>query len=161
MNGLLYKPFHHNVHIILRDSQILGGFRATGIFSCFPREQSQHRSHQSERAVFSQGLCELCMKACCEEEGRGSVGWSRSWTPHWLTAPGCWRREPAGTETGVAKGLRCRGSSGSGQARGGRRSSGAEWCWETVVELFTPPSTPIHPVLGAKTDLICYPRDLQ
>lgn len=23
MNGLLYKPFHHNVHIILRDSQIL------------------------------------------------------------------------------------------------------------------------------------------
>lgn len=23
MNGLLYKPFHHNVQIVLRDSQIL------------------------------------------------------------------------------------------------------------------------------------------
>lgn len=27
MNGLLYKPFHHNVHIILRDSQILGNIQ--------------------------------------------------------------------------------------------------------------------------------------
>lgn len=129
----------------------------SGVFFCCPTEPSQHRSHRNERAVFSQCLCELCMKAGCEEEDRGSVGWSRSWTPHCVTAPGCWRRAPAGSEMGVTKGLRYRGSSRSGQVRGGRRSSGAEWCWETVVELFTLPSTPINPVLPAKIDLICNP----
>lgn len=111
---------------------------------CVPTESSRCRSHQNEHVVSFQSLCLLCMRAGCEEEeeGRGGAGWSRScWTHHWLPAPGCWW----GARAGVAVGPWAPGSSGSGQVRGGRRSSGAEWCWETVVELFTPPSTPPSP----------------
>lgn len=81
-----------------------------------------------------------------EEEGGGSAGWSRScWSRRWLTAPGCWQWARADAGTAVAEGPRGRGSSGSEQVRGDTRSSGAEWCWETVVEPFTPPSPPHSP----------------
>lgn len=158
MIDLWYKTFKHHVHVIFRDfwrprfGCLHPDFRSTGMFSCVPTEQSQHGSHQNENVASSQSLCLLCMKAGCEEEeekGRGSAGWSRScWTRHWLTAPGCWQWARAGARAAEAEGPWGRGSSGSGQVMGGRRSSGAEWCWETVVELFTPPSTPIHPVLS-------------
>lgn len=100
-------------------------------------EWSQHMSHQSEHAVFCGSLCVFQVQASHKQD-KGSAGWSKSQTRS-LTPPGCWPGARAGAVAGVTEGPQGQGSSGSGQVREGRRSSGAEWCWETVVEFFTLP----------------------
>lgn len=154
---LIQITCHHHVDVTFRhpNSGCLhpgmtgGDVRSKRTLSCVPTEQSQCRSHQNEQVVSSQSLCLLCPRTGREEEGREGAGWSRScWTRHWLTAPGCWPWARAGAGTAVAEDPWARGSSASGQVRGDRRSSGAEWCWETAVEPLTPPSTLSHPVLS-------------
>lgn len=104
------------------------------VFICVSTEWSQHTSRQSERAVFCESLGVFQVEASRGED-KGSAVWSNGQTPRSLTPPGCWPGAWAGVEAGTTGGPQGQGSSGSGQAKGGRRSSGAEWCWETVVEL--------------------------
>lgn len=108
----------------------------------FSKEQSQHTGRWSTGRVWGKSLCVGGVKVWHEGGGGGGGGdgggaavCGRSQTPHSLTPPGCWPGARAGVEAGVMAGVtegpRRRRWSGRGWARGGRRSSGAEWCWGT------------------------------
>lgn len=99
--------------------------------------RSQHRSHQSESAASGKSLFVFQVVSGCQS-GKGCAGvWTGNRSQRCPTPPGCWPGAWVGEAAGVAVRPRGWGSSRSDQVRGDRRSSGAEWCWGTVVEQVT------------------------
>lgn len=67
---------------------------------------------------------------------KGSRAQCKSKSPRCPTPAGCWFGGLVDVEAGEAGRPWEVGSSGSEQGMGGRRSSGAEWCWRTVASCY-------------------------